>query len=84
MPFVPDLALVRVTQSLCPSPVTVVVLRSWFILPIGWYYFPVYGGVHWFEGPRSTVGGYTAWGWATSRDVEGVVDTFEPEKEDKY
>jgi hypothetical protein len=63
---------------------TVVVLGGWFILSIAWYYFPAYGGVHWFEGPRPTVGGYGARGWVTSRDVEGVVDTFEPEKEDKY
>ena len=41
---------------------TVVVLGSWFIISIAWYYFPVYGGVRWFEGPRPTVGGYEARG----------------------
>lgn len=55
---------------------TVIVLGGWFILSIVWYYFPIYGGVHWFEGPRPTVGGHVARGWVTSRDVEGVVNTF--------
>jgi hypothetical protein len=30
---------------------TVVVLGGVMILSIGWYYFPKYGGVHWFTGP---------------------------------
>ncbi len=60
---------------------TVVVLGGVFILSLAWYYFPVYGGVHWFEGPVPTVGGYTTRGWVPSRDVEGVVDTLK-EKED--
>ena len=30
---------------------TVVVLGGVFTLSIVWYYFPVYGGVHWFTGP---------------------------------
>jgi len=30
---------------------TVVVLGGVLILSIAWYYFPVYGGVHWFTGP---------------------------------
>ena len=34
---------------------TVVVLGGWFVLSLVWYYFPVYGGVHWFTGPISTV-----------------------------
>jgi hypothetical protein len=60
---------------------TVVVLGGVFILSLGWYYFPVYGGVHWFEGPVPTVDGYVARGWLKPREVEGVVDTF-TEKED--
>ena len=27
-------------------------------LSIIWYYFPVYGGVHWFKGPIATVEGF--------------------------
>ena len=30
---------------------TVVVLGGVFTLSMVWYYFPVYGGVHWFTGP---------------------------------
>ena len=60
---------------------TVVVLGGVLILCLVWYYFPVYGGVHWFEGPVPTVGGYVGRGWATSREVDGQMDTFK-EKED--
>ncbi|KIJ60463.1 hypothetical protein HYDPIDRAFT_98646 [Hydnomerulius pinastri MD-312] len=35
---------------------TVVVLGGVLILSIVWYYFPVYGGVHWFTGPVANVG----------------------------
>ena len=56
---------------------TVVVLGGAFILSLVWYYFPVYGGVHWFKGPVPTVDGYVAREWVTSREV----DTFR-EKED--
>ena len=62
----------------------VVILGGWFILSIAWYYFPVYGGVHWFEGPRPTVGGHVARGWVTPSDVEGVENTFQVDKGDKY
>ena len=34
---------------------TVVVLGGWFFLSLVWYYFPVYGGVHWFTGPVATI-----------------------------
>jgi hypothetical protein len=37
--------------------------------------------VHWFEGPVPTVDGHVARRWVTSREVEGVMDTFN-EKED--
>ena len=30
---------------------TVVVLGFFFMVSLLWYYFPVYGGVHWFNGP---------------------------------
>ena len=30
---------------------TAVVLAATFMLSMIWYYFPVYGGVHWFNGP---------------------------------
>lgn len=32
---------------------TLLVLGGVMSLAMGWYYFPVYGGVHWFQGPRS-------------------------------
>lgn len=34
---------------------TVVVFGGTMILSIMWYYFPKYGGVHWFTGPVSTI-----------------------------
>ncbi|OAX33684.1 hypothetical protein K503DRAFT_775337, partial [Rhizopogon vinicolor AM-OR11-026] len=35
---------------------TVVVLGGMLVLSIVWYYFPVYGGVHWFTGPVPNIG----------------------------
>jgi hypothetical protein len=35
---------------------TVVVLGGIMVLSVLWYYFPVYGGVHWFTGPVSNIG----------------------------
>ena len=32
-----------------------VVLGGVMLLAMMWYYFPVYGGVHWFRGPMFTV-----------------------------
>ena len=46
---------------------TVVVLGGVLILSLVWYYFPVYGGVHWFTGPVPNVGKDGA-GEYTSRD----------------
>lgn len=34
---------------------TVVVLFGTLILSLVWYYFPKYGGVHWFTGPIPTI-----------------------------
>jgi hypothetical protein len=34
---------------------TVVVLGGFMSLAVGWYYCPVYGGVHWFNGPVSNL-----------------------------
>ncbi|KAF8130354.1 amino acid/polyamine transporter I [Boletus edulis] len=34
---------------------TVVVLGGVLVLSVVWYYFPVYGGVHWFTGPVPNV-----------------------------
>lgn len=34
---------------------TSVVLGGVMLLAMGWYYFPVYGGVHWFRGPAFNV-----------------------------
>ncbi|KAG1724012.1 amino acid/polyamine transporter I [Suillus lakei] len=34
---------------------TVVVLGGFMFLAISWYYCPVYGGVHWFNGPISNL-----------------------------
>ena len=34
---------------------SVVVLGGILILSVAWYYFPVYGGVHWFTGPVANI-----------------------------
>lgn len=36
----------------------IVVFGGVMILSLGWYYFPVYGGVHWFSGPIPNIAGY--------------------------
>jgi hypothetical protein len=61
---------------------TVVVLGGVLILCLVWYFFPVYGGVHWFEGPMPTVNEYVGHGWATRRELGGArpMDTFEENK----
>ncbi|KAI0255444.1 amino acid permease-domain-containing protein [Lactifluus subvellereus] len=51
---------------------TVVVLGGLLILPLAWYYFPIYGGVHWFEGPVPTVDGHVRRKWVAPQDVGGV------------
>ena len=43
-----------------------VVFGGTIILATVYYYFPVYGGVHWFKGPTSTV--------ARAEDVYGDVN----------
>jgi len=51
----------------------VVVLGGVLMFPLVWYYFPVYGGVHWSEGPVLNVDGYMARKWMTPQDVVGAV-----------
>ena len=46
---------------------TVVVLGGWLLFSIGFYYFPVIGGVHWFKGPVANT--QTVSGQGTS-DIE--------------
>ncbi len=60
---------------------TVVVLGGVLVISVVWYYFPVYGGVHWFEGPVPNVDGYVARRWAMPRDTEGVSETIKMEKQ---
>ncbi|KAG6370727.1 amino acid/polyamine transporter I [Boletus reticuloceps] len=50
---------------------TVVVLGGVLVLSLVWYYFPVYGGVHWFTGPVSNVGKVDA-AEGVSRDSASV------------
>ena len=61
---------------------TVVVLGGVLVLSLVWYYFPVYGGVHWFTGPVRTVGKDDA-AEGPSRDsssVDGKVGVVANEK----
>ena len=61
---------------------TVVVIGGVLILSLVWYYFPVYGGVFWFEGPVPTVVGYMGGRkWMAQKDVEDEHDgSVEKEK----
>jgi hypothetical protein len=47
---------------------TVVVLGGILLLSIIWYYFPKYGGVHWFTGPVSNIGTQEWDGHSTATD----------------
>jgi hypothetical protein len=61
---------------------SIVILGSVLIFSLVWYYFPVYGGVHWFKGPVSNVEGYVGGRWRTSlQGVEGVADTVKIEED---
>jgi len=42
------------STSVADMNYTSVLLGGTLILAVGWYYFPVYGGVHWFTGPVRT------------------------------
>ncbi|KAG1905905.1 amino acid/polyamine transporter I [Suillus fuscotomentosus] len=48
---------------------TVVVLGGFMFLAISWYYFPVYGGVHWYTGPISN---YTPAIRGENRDEDSI------------
>lgn len=43
------------TTAVADMNYTVVVLFGILFLSMVWYYFPVYGGVHWFKGPIPTI-----------------------------
>ena len=52
---------------------TVVVLCGVLLLSLAWYYFPVYGGVHWFTGPVPNIDGDREAGSdATSEDRKAI------------
>jgi hypothetical protein len=53
---------------------TVVVLGGVLALSLVWYYFPKYGGVHWFTGPVRTI---------DIPESAGSTDTLEDEKDKK-
>lgn len=40
---------------------TVVVLGGTMFLSVAWYYFPKYGGVHWFTGPIANIDTAKEW-----------------------
>ena len=42
------------STSVADMNYTVVLLGSTLVLAVGWYYFPIYGGVNWFTGPVRT------------------------------
>ncbi|KAI0321890.1 amino acid transporter [Amylostereum chailletii] len=56
---------------------TVVVLGGVLVLSVAWYYFPRYGGVHWFTGPVPTVEGHAAREWGGEGAQEARADVEE-------
>ena len=48
-------ASVSLGRRLIVDYLSQVVLGGVMILSLVWYYFPVYGGVHWFTGPIPTI-----------------------------
>lgn len=60
---------------------TVVVLFGTLFLSVAWYYFPVYGGVHWFTGPVPTIVSRTeATGDADTDDGDAASDDMSLKK----
>lgn len=59
---VSDSLRIRSLGSLNVSFASKVVLSGVLLLSLVWYYFPVYGGVHWFTGPVRTVNNDTSEG----------------------
>lgn len=53
---------------------SVVVLGGVLILSVVWYYFPVYGGVHWFTGPIATI---------KALDISTGLDSTDSERDEK-
>lgn len=68
---------------------TVVVLGGTLFLSLIWYYFPKYGGVHWFTGPVRNIdakewdGGSTASGSKDGKEKATMQHHVEP-VEDKF
>lgn len=61
---------------------TVVVSGGWISLCIVYYYFPKYGGVHWFKGPTANIGSVQSDN--VSESVEEVVESIPETKDAKY
>ncbi|KAG2100162.1 amino acid permease-domain-containing protein [Suillus discolor] len=57
---------------------TVVVLGGFMFLAISWYYFPVYGGVHWYTGPISN---YTPAIRGENKDEDSISERKEHDAE---
>ena len=57
MSFMTIIVLFPATPNPAPSTMnyTAVVLGGVLILALGYFYLPVYGGVHWFKGPVRTI-----------------------------
>jgi hypothetical protein len=62
---------------------TAAVLGGVFILSLVWYYFPVYGGVHWFEGPVPNVDRYVGHQWVVPKAVEERRDGSVEQEQEK-
>ncbi|KAG5636325.1 hypothetical protein H0H81_008409 [Sphagnurus paluster] len=61
---------------------TVVVLGGTLFLSIVYFYFPVYGGVHWFKGPIQTIGDDAA-SEDTTSDIKGDSESGSEHNEKK-
>ncbi len=53
---------------------TVLVIGGWIFLCLAYYFFPVYGGIHWFKGPVSNIGSQLG---SEMEDSKGSTDVEE-------
>jgi LPXTG-motif cell wall-anchored protein len=51
---------------------TVVVMGGTLLLSLAWYYFPKYGGVHWFTGPVRNIDSKGSSSTSGKRDKDGI------------
>ena len=62
---------------------TVVVFCGTMVLSIVWYYFPKYGGIHWFTGPIANIDSISPGGAGNNIESERESEEIKREKDVK-